>query len=129
MKTSNIFLAKHFVLKVGDFGIAKILSNEKSATSTMIGTPMNFSPEVCEGRMFSFKSDIWASGCILYEIICLKQTFDGANLAALIKNIVAVSPLCRYVCACVPQSLFPLCSVYVTFAYEMHLLLSSNPIL
>ena len=57
---------------------------------------MNFSPEVCEGKTFSFKSDIWAAGCILYEVICLKQTFEGANLAALIKNIVTVSSLCSY---------------------------------
>lgn len=97
LKTSNIFLSAGFVLKVGDFGIAKVLTNEKSAATSMIGTPMNFSPEVCEGRRFSLKSDIWASGCILYEIICLKQTFEGENLAHLIRNIVRVSCHCSSV--------------------------------
>ena len=94
LKSGNIFLAKNFLLKVGDFGIAKQVTGDKSAGNSMIGTPMTFSPEVCEGRRFSLKSDVWAAGCILYEILCLRQTFEGATLASLIKNIVTVSPEC-----------------------------------
>ncbi|KAK7492848.1 hypothetical protein BaRGS_00015986, partial [Batillaria attramentaria] len=45
------------------------------------------SPEMCEGKPYSYKSDIWALGCILYEMACLQKTFEGSNLPALVNKI------------------------------------------
>ena len=42
----------------------------------------------CEGKLYNDKSDIWALGCILYEMLCLHKTFDGTNLPALVHKIV-----------------------------------------
>ena len=51
------------------------------------------SPEVFESKPYSYKSDIWAIGCILYELCTLKKPFEGNNLINLIENIVAEEPI------------------------------------
>ena len=45
------------------------------------------SPEMCEGKVYDEKSDIWALGCIVYEMACLQKTFEGSNLPALVNKV------------------------------------------
>jgi NIMA (never in mitosis gene a)-related kinase len=47
LKTSNIFLSSNGVLKIGDFGIAKILDETLEIAQTVVGTPYYLSPEIC----------------------------------------------------------------------------------
>ena len=49
---------------------------------TIIGTPYYMSPELCEDAPYNRKSDIWALGCILYELITLKHAFEGRNMCS-----------------------------------------------
>ena len=42
---------------------------------------------MCEGKVYDEKSDIWALGCIVYEMACLQKTFEGSNLPALVNKI------------------------------------------
>ncbi|KAJ1513595.1 Serine/threonine-protein kinase Nek8 [Coelomomyces lativittatus] len=53
----------------------------------VLGTPNYLSPELCRGDTYNEKSDIWAMGCILYELTTRKFMFDGSNLLAIIKKI------------------------------------------
>ena len=56
--------------------------------ATMVGTPYYMSPEMYENKPYTHKSDIWALGCILYELCTLKRAFDGSNIMALIFQII-----------------------------------------
>lgn len=88
LKTSNIFLCEGNVVKLGDFGIARVLDNTLEQAKTVVGTPYYMSPEVCENKAYNFKSDLWAVGCILYEMCTLKHAFDANNLLGLVFKIV-----------------------------------------
>lgn len=48
LKTHNIFLSSHNIIKVGDFGIAKMLESDQDYAITAIGTPYFLSPEICQ---------------------------------------------------------------------------------
>lgn len=51
-----------------------------------IGTPYYLSPELCEDKPYNAKSDVWAAGCVLYELATLKRAFDGQSLPALVRG-------------------------------------------
>jgi NIMA (never in mitosis gene a)-related kinase len=54
----------------------------------MVGTPYYMSPEICESKPYSCKSDVWALGCVLYELCTLKHAFEANNLLGLVFKIV-----------------------------------------
>jgi len=87
LKSKNIFLGKGNVIKLGDFGIAKALSDTFENAKTVTGTPYYFSPELIQGQPYSFKSDIWSLGVLLYEMCSLKPPFEASNIGALVLKI------------------------------------------
>jgi len=91
LKTGNVFLTKTNVIKLGDFGIAKVLDSTLEQANTVVGTPYYMSPEVCENKKYDKKSDLWAMGCILYELCTLNHAFDASNLLGLVFKIVQES--------------------------------------
>lgn len=90
LKTSNLFLTKkRAVVKLGDFGISRVLEGSIEAAITVVGTPYYMSPEVCENKPYTFKSDVWSLGCVLYELCMLKHAFSADNLLGLVYKIVS----------------------------------------
>ncbi|OII75161.1 NIMA-related kinase 5 [Cryptosporidium ubiquitum] len=84
IKPSNIFIRENGDLVIGDFGISRImLSVTMPFTLTSIGTPQYMSPEMCENKPYTYKSDIWSFGCVMYELTCLKPPFSGDSLLSL----------------------------------------------
>ena len=88
LKTLNIFLTKNLDVKIGDLGVAKILQNTLHAY-TFIGTPFYLSPEICEEKPYNEKSDVWALGCILYELCTFKHPYNAKNQPALFLKIIS----------------------------------------
>nr|XP_053632557.1 serine/threonine-protein kinase Nek8-like [Cherax quadricarinatus] len=87
IKSNNILLDRsRCIVKIGDFGISKILSS-KSKAHTVVGTPCYLSPELCQEKPYNQKSDIWALGCVLYELLTLRRAFEAETLPALIVKI------------------------------------------
>ena len=88
LKAQNVFLMKDGTVKLGDFGIARVLDNTAQLCKTQIGTPYYLSPEICEGKRYNSKTDIWSLGCILYELCALRHPFDAANINGLLMVII-----------------------------------------
>jgi NIMA (never in mitosis gene a)-related kinase len=88
LKSQNMFLTGEERLKIGDFGISRVLSSTGAFARTMIGTPYYMSPEVCSERPYSWASDIWALGCVLYELYQLKVPFEAASIRDLMQRII-----------------------------------------
>ncbi|XP_069833923.1 serine/threonine-protein kinase Nek1 isoform X2 [Dendropsophus ebraccatus] len=88
IKSQNIFLTKSGTIQLGDFGIARVLNSTVELARTCIGTPYYLSPEICENRPYNNKSDIWALGCVLYEMCTLKHAFEAGNMKNLVLKII-----------------------------------------
>ncbi len=79
LKSSNIFICSNGNIKLGDFGIAKVLKNTNEFAKTIVGTPYYLSPEICLRKPYNQKSDIWSMGCILFELMNLRHAFEGES--------------------------------------------------
>lgn len=88
IKPANVFLDAENNIKLGDFGLAKIMDEKDNFTKSVVGTPLYMSPELVKNRKYNMKSDVWALGCLIYELAALKAPFDaGAGcLKELIKK-------------------------------------------
>lgn len=90
LKTSNMLLdGDRQTVKIGDFGIARVLENPTAVAITMLGTPYYMSPEVCKGESYRDKSDMWSLGCVLYEMCVLRHAFESQSLLGLVYCIVS----------------------------------------
>ena len=98
IKPANIMITKDRVVKVMDFGIAKIASSSKTQTNIVMGTPTYMSPEQIAGKKVDGRSDIFSLGIVLFELLTGQLPFTADNLSAVLFSIAhhphpAIQPL------------------------------------
>jgi serine/threonine protein kinase len=104
LKPSNIMLVQkpegeNEIVKLVDFGIAKIISQEGesqklTATGEVFGSPLYMSPEQCEGRSLDARSDMYSMGCLMFEALTGRTPFCGENvMSTLLKHLNEAPPL------------------------------------
>uniref|UniRef100_UPI00398E6767 serine/threonine-protein kinase Nek2 isoform X1 n=2 Tax=Pristiophorus japonicus TaxID=55135 RepID=UPI00398E6767 len=87
LKPANVFLDGQHNVKLGDFGLARILQHDTSFAKTFVGTPYYMSPEQINHMSYNEKSDIWSLGCLLYELCALSPPFTAYNQKELAEKI------------------------------------------
>ena len=102
LKPANIRLTSSFKVKVLDFGLAKNIRMGGSGSSVdqaaqtaagqVIGTPSYMSPEQARGRTVDKRADLWAVGCILFEMLSGERVFGGDNISDTLVNVLQGEP-------------------------------------
>jgi predicted ATPase len=83
LKPANVLLAEDGTPRLTDFGIARSLASPRlTETGVLIGTPDFLSPEACRGQALDQRTDIWAFGVLLFEMLTGETPFPGDNLTA-----------------------------------------------
>jgi len=91
LKSANIFLfKKNNICKIGDMNVSKVIKDKVLLTQT--GTPYYASPEVWRDESYSYKSDLWSIGCVIYELCEQHPPFMGKNLDELFEDVCKGKP-------------------------------------
>jgi serine/threonine protein kinase len=93
VKPANLMITADDTVKITDFGTAKILRFNTTETAAVIGTPSYMSPEQIKGKTVDGRSDIFALGVILYELVTGEKPFPGQNITTVIYKIVNEEPV------------------------------------
>lgn len=87
LKSSNFFVTKTGAVKMGDFGLAKVLECTADFAHTRVGTPNYMPPEICQGKPYHRSCDLWSMGVVLFEMCARHLPFEAPNLKKLVQWI------------------------------------------
>ena len=87
IKPANLMLVNDGVIKITDFGIARITASSQTQTGVVKGTPHYMSPEQISGQKVDGRSDLFSLGVVLYQLLTGEVPFRGENVATLMHQI------------------------------------------
>jgi serine/threonine-protein kinase len=94
VKPSNIMILPRGRVKIMDFGIARVrVSDHKTSTGVVLGTPRYMSPEQVAGLPVDHRSDIFSLGIVLYEMLTRASLFGGKDTPQILHNVSNVEPV------------------------------------
>ncbi|MFI0228889.1 protein kinase [Streptomyces sp. NPDC017086] len=96
IKPANVIITHSGAVKVMDFGIARALhgaSTTMTQTGMVMGTPQYLSPEQALGKAVDHRSDLYATGCLLYELLALRPPFTGETPLSVVYQHVQDMPV------------------------------------
>lgn len=93
LKPSNLMLTNQGLVKVMDFGIAKLGDASITKAGVILGTPRYLSPEQASGGRVDQRSDIFAVGAILYELLTGEKAFTGETATTVVYQVLNVNPI------------------------------------
>ncbi|GAA2384488.1 protein kinase [Streptomyces glaucosporus] len=96
IKPANVIITNNGAVKVMDFGIARALhgaSTTMTQTGMVMGTPQYLSPEQALGKTVDARSDLYATGCLLYELLALRPPFTGETPLSVVYQHVQDEPV------------------------------------
>ncbi|MFJ9865330.1 protein kinase [Streptomyces sp. NPDC101165] len=108
IKPANVIITHNGAVKVMDFGIARALhgaSTTMTQTGMVMGTPQYLSPEQALGKAVDHRSDLYATGCLLYELLALRPPFTGETpLSVVYQHVQDIpTPPSQFADACPPE--------------------------
>ena len=118
IKPANIMLVRDDMAKIMDFGIAQMPTGSRTLAGTVMGSPKYMAPEQVIGKPVDGRSDIFALGVMLYEMLTGESPFDGDNINTIMYRILNETPV-------PPKSLAP--RIPGTFNYIIAKALAKEP--
>ena len=88
IKPENILLNSKGQTKLTDFGISRDLNSTVAMAATFVGTATYMSPERALGQDYSYASDIWSLGMVIYEMATLRPPFRAEDMDGLYKKVI-----------------------------------------
>jgi serine/threonine protein kinase len=90
IKSDNIFFTACGLVKIGDFGFSQQYDQTVSGSvaGTFLGSPYYLSPEMWHSKRYGKKTDVWAAGVVLYEILARRHPFEGTDMVNLKKAVI-----------------------------------------
>ena len=92
LKPANIHILPGGKVKIMDFGLARTAGSDMTSTGTVMGTPHYMSPEQVKGMKADARSDVFALGCVFYELLCGRKPFDAESMHGVLFKVMQDEP-------------------------------------